>query len=754
MRRHFIEPLEPRQLLTGSVDTSHVSNATGFAPAGDVIPAAAPQAVVQAGADTSDHVDAAAVRDQLIRFVDTWNGGRLGKAGTSGMGTYAAAWDGLFRMNLDRQFNPVGAFSNDMTVISQSRAIYMNVEAYRNAPAGEQARFKAAVQRGADYLLAKAVDRTNYNGKPGGMWWGLQDDGVSPPTHTRQVGGRAPRDKHAYGQVQSLFALAQAYTVTGDADHLDGAFAQLDVWNSQFADTAAGPGAFLQDANENYTQRLGTRNLDYMTHAFEALLTLDDATPATDPRKAALAGQVTAIGNFITTRMYRDAPGSGTMGYLPWYYDAQWNPSADPAQRYSTPGHNFEVAFLLSRAAERGFNPAWLAVANKLVAYSLRYGFDNVSTSRTYGAVPYGKIAFDGSRFDATPPNFVWWHQAEAARALLHFAAVRGRTDLWDEYDAASAFIQNHFVDSVYGGWFPQLSPSTLAPAVTNKGDVWTGGYHETMLDAERIRVAAMETSARVYQAEAATVVGGKRAADRPGYTGSGYVDYVGRFGEYVEFAVDAPAAGDYVLDFRYANGGTYDRPLELKVNGQVVRSKLAFPGTGSWNNWGTSTASVALPAGRSTVRLTAGVVSGPNLDALTLRRPPTQTQTLQAETATLSGATVQAGNAGYTGTGYADFTNATGDSVEWKVNVAAAGQYRLTFRYANGGTSDRPLDLGVNGQLLSPRLSFVPTGGWTVWKDVGITVTLAQGENTVRLTTSGLNGANIDRLEVAPAAG
>jgi mannose/cellobiose epimerase-like protein (N-acyl-D-glucosamine 2-epimerase family) len=752
MGRQLFERLETRRLMSGSAESLHVGGAAGLPAPAYVIPAAAAQTAPVAAA--SDHVDAAAVRTELHRFVDTWNGGQAGKNGTSGMGTYSPTWDGLFRMNLDRQFNRISAFSNDMSIISQARAIYMNVEAYRIAPAAEQARFKAAVQRGADYLLAKAIDPNTYDGKPGGMWWGLQNDGTSPPTNTRQIGGAAPREKHAYGQVQALFALAHAYTVTGDADHLAGAFAQLDAWNAQFADTAAGAGAFLPNANENYTQRIGTRNLDYMTHAFEALLTLDDVTPASDPRKAALAAQATAMGNFITTRMYRDAPGSSTMGYLPWYYDAQWNPSADPAQHYSTPGHNFEVAFLLSRAVERGYSPAWLNVANKLVAYTLRYGFDDAPASPSYGAVPYGKLAFDGSRFDATPPNLVWWHQAEAARALLHFAAVRGRTDLWDEYDAASAFIRNHFVDSVYGGWFPQLSPATLAPAVTNKGDVWTGGYHETMLDAERLRVAALGggEDARVYQAEAATVVGAVRATNHAGYTGTGFVDYLGRMGEYVEFAVDAPAAGEYALDFRYANGGTYDRPLELKVNGQVVRSRQSFVGTGSWDRWGTSAASATLPAGRSTVRLTSAVVSGPNLDALTLRPAAAQPQTLQAEAATLSGATAQSGNAGYTGSGYADYTNASGDYVQWSVDAPAAGPYRLSFRYANGGSSDRPLDLSVNGALLQPRVSFGPTGGWSVWKEVIVTVALAKGVNTVRLTASGFNGPNIDRLQVVPA--
>ena len=94
-----------------------------------------PRRLLSAAAADESHVNAAAVRDELIRFVDTWNGGQSGKTGTSGMGVYAGTWDGLFRMNMDRQFRRVvNTFTDDMTIVAQSRGIYINVEAYRNAP--------------------------------------------------------------------------------------------------------------------------------------------------------------------------------------------------------------------------------------------------------------------------------------------------------------------------------------------------------------------------------------------------------------------------------------------------------------------------------------------------------------------------------------------------------------------------------------------------------------------------------------------
>ena len=69
-----------------------------------------------------------------------------------------------------------------------------------------------------------------------------------------------------------------------------------------------------------------------------------------------------------------------------------------------------------------------------------------------------------------------------------------------------------------------------------------------------------------------------------------------------------------------------------------------------------------------------------------------------EAESATLSAATVATNHPGFTGTGFVDYTNAAGGFVEFSVSAAQAGNATLTFRYANGSTSARPVDVAVNG--------------------------------------------------------
>jgi hypothetical protein len=131
---------------------------------------------------------------------------------------------------------------------------------------------------------------------------------------------------------------------------------------------------------------------------------------------------------------------------------------------------------------------------------------------------------------------------------------------------------------------------------------------------------------------------------------------------------------------------------------------------------------------------------------------PSLRGQTIyEAEDVTLSGPAVSTQYAGYSGTGYADYQNASGDYVEFSINASSAGTYPISFRYANGGSSDRPLQLSVNGTVAVGSLSFPSTGGWANWAFTATNnVTLNAGPNTVRITSIGSNGANVDYMLVA----
>ncbi|MER5941676.1 glycosyl hydrolase family 8 [Streptomyces sp. NPDC001928] len=125
------------------------------------------------------------------------------------------------------------------------------------------------------------------------------------------------------------------------------------------------------------------------------------------------------------------------------------------------------------------------------------------------------------------------------------------------------------------------------------------------------------------YEAESATISQGTVAGNHSGYSGTGFVDYTNVAGSYVEFTVDAPAAGSMALSLRYANGTTTNRPMDLRVNGTVAASGLSFNGTGSWDSWAGKSVNANLNAGSNRIRLTATTASGgPNVDYLDLGAP------------------------------------------------------------------------------------------------------------------------------------
>ena len=120
----------------------------------------------------------------------------------------------------------------------------------------------------------------------------------------------------------------------------------------------------------------------------------------------------------------------------------------------------------------------------------------------------------------------------------------------------------------------------------------------------------------QIYQAEDAKLSGVVVGKDNGGYTGSGFADYQHADGDYVEWTVDAPAAGTYTLQFRYANASFTDRPLAITVNGGDS-GNLSFPSTGWWNKWSVVGLTATLDAGSNTVRATATGASGGNVDWL-----------------------------------------------------------------------------------------------------------------------------------------
>ena len=120
-----------------------------------------------------------------------------------------------------------------------------------------------------------------------------------------------------------------------------------------------------------------------------------------------------------------------------------------------------------------------------------------------------------------------------------------------------------------------------------------------------------------------------------------------------------------------------------------------------------------------------------------------------QAEAGVLAGGTViESNNAGFNGTGFANFPT-TGGSLQWNnVDGNGGGTKAIKFRFANGGTAARAGQLVVNGTTTA--ISFPVSGSWTTWTTLTVNVTLNNNTtNVIRLQTNGGDLGNIDEVSV-----
>ncbi|MGI5247499.1 ricin-type beta-trefoil lectin domain protein [Dactylosporangium sp. CA-139066] len=123
-------------------------------------------------------------------------------------------------------------------------------------------------------------------------------------------------------------------------------------------------------------------------------------------------------------------------------------------------------------------------------------------------------------------------------------------------------------------------------------------------------------------EAENALLTGNASPAyDHTGYTGSAFVAGYEKTGS--SLAVDVggvPAAGSYRLQVRYGNAQGATGSLSTRVNG-AAGPALSLPQTANWDTWGTTSTTVSLPAGTSTITLlqTASDTGRVNIDSIAL---------------------------------------------------------------------------------------------------------------------------------------
>ncbi|MGQ9730462.1 MAG: AGE family epimerase/isomerase [Candidatus Zipacnadales bacterium] len=356
----------------------------------------------------------------------------------------ACTAQGLYLPHLDRQWrftgNPTG------TLVSQSRLLYNFSVGYRLT---DEQRYLDAISPGAEFLYHGFYDR-----EKGGYFYRCDRNGEVVEDF-----------KDAYGHAFVLFGWAHAYWATQYTDywhHMQGAYDLLRKFQDEY-------GGLVPRYDRAWHERTDIANpvnsQNPIMHAFEALLSssLEQSKSFCDEFAASLV-------NYLFGKVGRPLSQGLPELYTP---DGRALPT-DAGGRVDI-GHQFEWAFLLSRARELGAPERYLEWAETLLEYGLRVGFDSLE-----GGI-FSNASLEGEVIDYRKG---WWQQCEATRALMHFALVRKRDDLWVPLAKTIHYFQTHLIDPDFGGWY--------ADERLNKGNEWKVDYHVVAMCEEAIRLAEM----------------------------------------------------------------------------------------------------------------------------------------------------------------------------------------------------------------------------------------------------------------------
>lgn len=370
---------------------------------------------------------------------------------------------GFLYPNLDRDWSEIGTDAGALQ-IGFARGVYTQAVGYQHL--GDQKYYDAAVGS-ANFMLNNFKDNTY-----GGMYWGgVQENGTVTGT-----------TKEAIGHGTTMLAMANVYAITGNTTYYQAA---QDAWNTldtRFRASGGPAGAFYQGYDRTFSSKFGNINVNHQMHIFEPLMAVYDVAPAAD--KAYWAQQIDEAGSLIVNNMVQSHATNSNWSYIPDWYNDDMSVPSNANGGYVNLGHNIEFAYFISRAVERGFgDQSWLDAANEVVDFVLANGL----VINGDGTAQLNNLAdYDGNVTNTLKAD---WQQAEALRAAMHFAIVRGRDDLWDEFDLLKEAMETMYFDSeTYdNGWFEL--PYGDSGRKDDKGSVWKAGYHEAMFYDEGIRL-------------------------------------------------------------------------------------------------------------------------------------------------------------------------------------------------------------------------------------------------------------------------
>lgn len=384
-------------------------------------------------AAAKDYIDVPVFRQALLTEIDHWRAVEL--------------QTGFIPMSIDRQWRESGAQVSTLT--TQARHVFMRARAFDLT--------RKPVYLESMRRIAECILRQFHDPKYGGFYFSVAPDGTV-----------VDDSKNSYSMAFALFGFSHAFRVTGDARYHDAAFDVLGDLRTRLHD----PAGFLWLAKtRDFSQPRGTLSQNPMLHLYEALIALYEATGDRDILRQARTHIESVFGRLFDRRR----------GVLPGYYGPGWQELLHDPQGFVDIGDQIEWAYWWSRGVEYGFPIEGLSrYGRRQLEVGLKVGYD----PRQGGIFP--DMDADGR---AVPSRKKLWQQCEFLRALMNWATLRGRSDLWPFFTHALATLRDHFQDAEYGGYFRPYCESVTSATSTDLFKNSDDTYHVCGMYSEGLRL-------------------------------------------------------------------------------------------------------------------------------------------------------------------------------------------------------------------------------------------------------------------------
>jgi cellobiose epimerase len=331
-----------------------------------------------------------------------------------------------------------------------TRYLWTYASAYRVL--GDEESLELA-HRAYHYLNNFFVDKLN-----GGVFWVLNADGSV-----------ADSSKMTYGLSFAIYAFSEYYRITENKESLENAIEIYRLLEEHALDRQYG--GYLESFTADWQHIPGqgmaagqSMSMNTHLHLLEAYTNLYRVWPDEGLKNRLYA----VIDIFWDHILNQDT------WHQELYFERDWTVHG----RYDSYGHDIEFSWLFDEAgrvlSDKNLIQKIQEASVKIAEVQLNEGMN------TEGAMIYEKEGEDHYN-----RNISWWVQAEAVVGFLNAYELSHDRKYLDAATGVWNYIKNKMIDHEHGGWIPNLDEHGNPRPKAQKGNGWTGPYHNCRMGFE-----------------------------------------------------------------------------------------------------------------------------------------------------------------------------------------------------------------------------------------------------------------------------